>query len=98
MLVPSKIYGILAAGRPTLYVGPQGVEIARILAEGDCGSRVEIGDARTLADRIRRYSEDEELRAAEGARARGLFERRFTREQATRAHRAVIESLAGDAE
>ena len=28
LLVPSKIYGILAAGRPTLYVGPTDGEIA----------------------------------------------------------------------
>ena len=30
-VVPSKTYGIMAAGRPVLYVGPQGATPARIL-------------------------------------------------------------------
>jgi glycosyltransferase involved in cell wall biosynthesis len=43
MLVPSKIYGILAAGRPTLYVGPPVGEIADIIGAGACGTRVAPG-------------------------------------------------------
>jgi len=37
LIVPSKFYGIAAAGRPTLFVGNTDGEIARLLREGDCG-------------------------------------------------------------
>ncbi len=79
LLVPSKIYGILAAGRPTLYVGPDEGEIATIVAEGDCGRRVPLGQAEALARTIRSYADDPVGIEREGAAARRSFEERFTR-------------------
>jgi len=93
LLVSSKIYGILAAGRPTLYVGPQAGEIPRILREGSCGTRLGIGDRAALAAAIRRYDSEEPYRMDEGRRARELFEARFTKERGLRAHRRLIESM-----
>ena len=52
LLVPSKIYGILAAGRATVYVGPDEGEIADILRQGSCGKRVGVGDAEGLVEVI----------------------------------------------
>jgi glycosyltransferase involved in cell wall biosynthesis len=77
LLVPSKIYGILAAGRPTLYVGPDEGEIAGIVREG-CGRRIAPGDGAGLRDAVLAYAADEASRRAEGARARALFEERYT--------------------
>jgi len=94
LLVPSKIYGILAAGRPTLYVGPDEGEIAEILRIGDCGVRVAPGDSAGLVEAIRRYAGDAELRAEHGRNARRLFEERFTREHGVRAFLALIDALA----
>ena len=96
LVVPSKIYGILAAGRPTLYVGPDEGEVAEILEEGRCGTRVALGDAAALATAIRDYVADEGRRSDEGARARELFERRFAKERALGALRRLFESLAED--
>lgn len=79
LLVPSKIYGILAAGRPTLYVGPEGTEVAEILDRGGCGTRVANGDAEALAEAVLRYRREAGLREEQGRRARELFDRRFTR-------------------
>ncbi len=93
LLVPSKIYGILAAGRPTLYVGPGEGEVPRMLREAACGTRVCAGDSAGLAAAIRGYRSDGERRAEEGRRARELFERRFTKGQALLAHRRLIESV-----
>ncbi len=83
LLVPSKIYGILAAGRPTLYVGPNEGEVFDIVTRGDCGFFVENGDAGGLAEAIRRLRRDGV--AAEGMRrrARELFDREFTMEGQT---------------
>src|SRR5258708_12259252 len=44
-VVPSKTYGIMAAGRPMLYIGPQGATPARVLQQHQCGWRIEPGDA-----------------------------------------------------
>jgi len=90
LLVPSKIYGILAAGRPTLYVGPDAGEVADIIGSGRCGTRVASGDARGLAQAIERYERDAAMRGAEGERARELFERRFARPRALVAFERLI--------
>ncbi len=92
LVVPSKIYGVLAAGRPTIFVGPANCEVAGILQEGGCGVRVAGGDSSGLAAAVRGYLGDRGRCAAEGQRARELFDRRFTMEQGLEAHRRAIEA------
>jgi glycosyltransferase involved in cell wall biosynthesis len=94
LLVPSKIYGILAAGRPTLYIGPDEGEISDIVEAGRCGARVAIGGAEAVAREILRYAEDENLRQEQGRRARELFEERYTKEQGLKAFIRLIERCA----
>ena len=43
-VVPSKTYGIMAAGRPMLYVGPENATPSLVLQKHKCGWRVEPGD------------------------------------------------------
>ena len=50
--MPSKFYGIAAAGRPTIFIGSPLGEIARTLAHYRCGYTVRPGDGEALADRI----------------------------------------------
>jgi glycosyltransferase involved in cell wall biosynthesis len=93
LLVPSKIYGILAAGRPSIYVGPAEGEVFDILSSGRCGTRIGNGDAAALAQSILRYFNDGALRAQEGERAREIFEQRFTKRRAMEQFRSVLQSL-----
>lgn len=93
LLVPSKIYGILAAGRPTIYVGPASGEIASILREGRCGTNVLNGDVDGLVSAVRDYACEPFRRDTEGANARALFEARFTRKKSLDAFRRVLEGL-----
>lgn len=95
LLVPSKIYGILAAGRPTIYVGPETGEIADILREGNCGTTVPNGDVDRLLAVIRDYACDPFRRDREGEGARAIFERRFTRRKRLDAFRGILEGLVG---
>lgn len=82
LIVPSKVYGILAAGRPTIFIGDPAGEVAQLLREGDCGITVEVGAGERLAAELRSLARDPERVAALGRRARAIFERRFTLEAA----------------
>jgi colanic acid biosynthesis glycosyl transferase WcaI len=91
LLVPSKIYGILAAGRPTVYVGPAEGEIHDILREGRCGTSVRNGDVDALVQAVRDYACDPIRRDEEGRNARGFFEARFTRAKSLAALQRIVE-------
>jgi colanic acid biosynthesis glycosyl transferase WcaI len=56
--VPSKTYGLMAAGVPVLAVVPETSEIARMVREEQCGIRIRPGDEQGLADRIVELSHD----------------------------------------
>ena len=73
-VVPSKTYGIMAAGRPILYIGPQDATPARILEGHGCGWRVEPGDTAGLVHLLERLEQDRSLVWEAGGRARRAFE------------------------
>jgi colanic acid biosynthesis glycosyl transferase WcaI len=78
-VVPSKTYGIMAAGRPLLYIGPKNATPARIIERFRCGFQVDPGDARGLVSLLERLaSRRDELRAV-GRRARRAFEEHYDR-------------------
>jgi glycosyltransferase involved in cell wall biosynthesis len=79
LLVPSKFYGVLAAARPVLYVGPRESEVARVIEESQCGLVIEQGDSAGLVKAIETLHADPQLAQAMGRRAREVFERTFTR-------------------
>jgi len=93
LLVPSKIYGILAAGRPTLYVGPEVGEVFEIVRSG-CGTAVRIGDSESLGREILTYANDPSRREREGRAARTLFEARFTMQAQTGRLCALLAEVA----
>jgi colanic acid biosynthesis glycosyl transferase WcaI len=70
LVVPSKAYGILAAGRPVIYVGPRGSEVARLLHETKAGVVIENGDSRALVSMLRELAAGVAARQAMGEAAR----------------------------
>jgi glycosyltransferase involved in cell wall biosynthesis len=74
LLVPSKVYGILASGRPVLHVGEAAGEVGRILSDARAGFTVATGDPGLLAQRIEALESDPALRAELGANARIAFD------------------------
>lgn len=58
VVVPSKLFGIMAAGRTSLFVGPPDAEVARVLDETGGGIRFPLGDAKSLADVILQLAHD----------------------------------------
>jgi len=70
LVVPSKVYGVLAAGRPCLFVGPADSEAARLILETDSGFVVEPGQSAQLASEILDWAGNPTLHAAACRKAR----------------------------
>ncbi len=79
-IVPSKLYGILAAGRPYVAAVEEACEVAAITKRYDCGLLAEQGNAEDLAHKILTLYHNRDLALYLGANARGAafeFDRRF---------------------
>jgi colanic acid biosynthesis glycosyl transferase WcaI len=77
LAVPSKLYGVLAAGKPVVVVGPEDCEAARLVREEKCGVIVRPGNGAGLAEALRRLRGSPATCAAYGAQARRVFERGY---------------------
>ena len=76
LVVPSKVYGVLVAGRPCIFIGPKESEAARIIEQYRCGSVIDPYDGEALAQCLLEWaSNPERLRTASqhAARAAELF-------------------------
>ena len=72
-VVPSKIYPLMAAGRPFIYIGPAEATPARNIARFGCGWRIEPGDSAALTDLLNLLAGQPELTHLAGERARAAF-------------------------
>jgi glycosyltransferase involved in cell wall biosynthesis len=95
LVVPSKFYGIAAAGRPAIFVGAREGEIAEKLRRYDCGVAVEQGDAEGLAAAIRTLADDAGLREEMGRNARAAFEEHWEKRIACGKWLRLIEQMQG---
>jgi colanic acid biosynthesis glycosyl transferase WcaI len=94
LIVPSKFYGIAAAGRPIVMIGDEQGEIGRLVRQHRCGVAITPGDAVTLADTLRRWSEEPQTVAEMGARARQMLDEKLTKAQALARWSQLIDQLA----
>lgn len=94
-IVPSKFYGILAAGRPAILIGDPEGEIGSAMRMADCGETVRLGDAAALARHIRALRDDPERLAAMGDNARWLFEAEYTCDSGVERWLAAVSALSG---
>lgn len=90
LIVPSKLYGILAAGRPVAFIGDPGGELADLIAANKIGLSVRSGDSAGLCRALRTLRDDETARMRMGIRAREVFEERYTLAAAVARWREVL--------
>jgi glycosyltransferase involved in cell wall biosynthesis len=94
LIVPSKVYGILAAGRPALFVGDPDGDLGRLVTKEGCGVAVAVGDHLRLAAELTALKDSPERLAAMGHKARDLAVSRYTSEHAVADWLAFLEALA----
>ena len=90
---PSKLYGILAAGRPLVFIGDLQGEISLLVEREGIGVAVRQGDAAGLADQLLRLAGDAVLREVMGARARALLCERYDKKMAFKAWLELLGDL-----
>ncbi len=90
LVVPSKLYGILAAGRPVIMVGAADGEVGAIVRAAGCGVCVEQGDGAGLAAAIARLRSESGQRMDMGGNARQLLTARFDKAIALQAWRRCL--------
>ena len=94
LIVPSKVYGIAAAGRPIIAVTARNGEIASLVRKYDCGVVVEPGNSDELARVITDLSRNVTTREAMGRRARAMLEANFTRQHSFKNWTRVVDRVA----
>jgi glycosyltransferase involved in cell wall biosynthesis len=76
-VVPSKIYGLMAAARPVLYIGPAAATPAVLIQRFDCGWQFECGDVDGVAALLVRLLDQPDEIQRKGRNGRAAFEANY---------------------
>lgn len=93
LIVPSKFYGILAAGRPTIFIGDPGGEIAALIESYQCGISVHQGDHAALAAAIRELRDSPPRLAEMSENAQNAARRSLGRLRSLDAWRSLLDEI-----
>jgi glycosyltransferase involved in cell wall biosynthesis len=94
LIVPSKLYGILAAGRPSVFIGAADGEVAKVIREHQCGITVSVGDSAGLARQLVSMLEQPAQVAQMGRNARSVAQSHYTAERAAQTWRQLLAAIA----
>jgi glycosyltransferase involved in cell wall biosynthesis len=93
LLIPCKTYGIMASGRPLVFVGSESSEVAEMVREADCGHVVAPDDPDTLTKVILRLREEPGEAEALSRRSREAAETRYSRGRIAEQWRACLDNV-----
>lgn len=92
--VPSKIYGVMAAGKPILGVLEQGSEAQMLIAKGKCGVVVEPQDYRGIIEQIEYlYKMEKEKLLHVGFNGRDYLDKNLKREISINKYRKTLNRI-----
>jgi glycosyltransferase involved in cell wall biosynthesis len=94
LLLPSKFYGVMAAARPAIYVGPPDSEVARVIREVDCGYVVQNRDGAALVAAIRELQRNPVAALTMGLRGREALEREYSMQRSCERWRECLHRIA----
>jgi glycosyltransferase involved in cell wall biosynthesis len=93
IIVPSKVYGIMAAAKPFIAAVDEGSEIDRLAKEFECGLVVTPSDVEALKRAILWAFQNQEQLDRMGRLGREVFEKHYSRSICTHKFRRTLESL-----
>jgi glycosyltransferase involved in cell wall biosynthesis len=93
LMVPSKFYGIAAAGKPIVVIGDPNGELAQLARLNDCGFAIAPGDSKALTATLRQLLNAPRTVSEMGARARQMLDAHFTRRQGLARWRRLLDQL-----
>jgi colanic acid biosynthesis glycosyl transferase WcaI len=88
--MPSKVYEIMASGRPILASAEQGSDVRTLIETTACGLCVDPQNVRQLVAAIRTLYHNPELRAAMAERGRYYAEQQFSRSVVARQYHNLL--------
>ena len=92
--MPSKIYEILASGRPVIASAEAGTDLSTLVNHSGSGICVEPGDLDGVEAAVRKLHSGVDLRRQMGAKGREIAESTFSREAVVNAYEKVLTSVA----
>ena len=96
-IVPSKLYGIMSAGRPVVFIGDRNGDVGRVIDRVQCGRSVGVGDSVGLTRQLRELAAMPETRAVMGGNARRALCEDFGFRRAMERWRALLDSIQAEA-
>ena len=75
---PSKLAGVLAAGRPAIWIGPHTSANSSLVRQTGCGTAINSGDFNALGSILRYWKQNPATVAQLGLAARSCYHDRFT--------------------
>jgi len=90
LAVPSKFYGILASGKPVIFIGDKKCHISDTIENNKCGFNIKIGDYKIISSAISYFEKARDELAIYGANSRKLFENNYTLDKAVRLYLRCI--------
>ena len=94
--VPSKVYGIMAVGRPVVFIGPDGSEVASLIRESGCGEVFSPQESEKAALAILHLVQDYRRRENLGSAGRRYFESFLDKRCAILRFRAVFQDMMAE--
>ncbi|SDD18852.1 glycosyltransferase family 4 protein [Halanaerobium congolense] len=93
LVVPSKVYGIMASGKPIIFISNFNNEISDMIENHQIGYNIKIGNSDKLAAIIKKYKEDRDLLKKHSQNTRKLFEEEFNKEISIEKYRDLLKDL-----
>ena len=93
VIMPSKLYGLLAAGKPIICVSDPESEVVEILKKARAGVHSSIDDPKELAQKIIDLLDDQDKAQEMGRNGITYFKEHFERKKVTKQWKDVLEGI-----
>lgn len=91
--VPCKLYGIMAAGRPAIFVGPEDADTALQIKAAEGGEVIGVEDVDGFVGVVKKMVEDREMVRQKGEAGRAYFMGHHEKNVCCEAWRALLEGV-----